>query len=212
MTTRLVVARVTPNGPHMHPLIGRPDRGRCGCRRSRANGAPRSNTGQVNERRDDRWEIDRRSARSRRILGLRALALVCSSAALVVNHASLRGLLIAAAAGLLLVLIAWRRKAPVAVGTLWTASADLMHGAAKFPGQLCLTPESVAWTPSSYARRHGESEMSVQLTGDTSVSFEAGPSLLDVLITVHLANGEQARFLTHRSPRLRRTIRQISPA
>jgi hypothetical protein len=138
------------------------------------------------------------------------MSLVCIGAAWFLNNGSLRGLLIAAAVGLLLVPIVFRRKAPVVAGTLWTASADLMRGAAKFPGQLCLTRDSVEWTPSSYASRHGASELSVQLARGTSVSFEAGPALLDILVTVHLADGEQTRFLTRRSPRLRRTIRQIS--
>ena len=167
----------------------------------------------MNERRKDGREVARRSPQSRRILALRGLSLVCFIGGLVANHhASLRWLLIAVAAGLLLVPIAWRRKAPVAAGALWSASADLMHGAAKLPGQLSLTPEAVVWTPSSHSRRHGQEEMSVPLTGDTSVSLEYGPSLLDVLVTVRPSTGEPARFLTHRSPRLQRTIRKISAA
>ena len=166
----------------------------------------------MNERRKDGREAARRSPRSRGILALRALALGCFIAGLFADHASLRWLLIAAAAGLLLVPIAWRRKAPAAAGAFWSASADLMRGATKLPGQLAFTPESVVWTPSSYSRHHGEEQVSVPLTDDTSVSLEYGPSLLDAVIIVRPSTGELARFLTHRSPRLRRAIRKISPA
>jgi hypothetical protein len=143
---------------------------------------------------------------------MRVLALIGFFAGLIANHTSLRWLLIAVAAGLLLSPIALRPKAPAAAGALWSASADLMHGAAKHPGQLSLTPESVVWTPSSYSRRHGQEEISVPLTGDTSVNLEYGPSLLDVLITIRPSTGEPATFITHRSPRLRRTIRKLSLA
>jgi hypothetical protein len=160
----------------------------------------------------DGREAARRSLQTRRILALRGLGLACFIAGLVAHHASLRWLLIAVAAGLLLVPIAWRRKAPVAAGALWNASADLMKDATKVPGQLSFTPESVVWMPSSYSRRHGEEEISVPRTGDTSVSLEYGPSLLDVLIIVRPSTGEPTRFLTRWSPRLRRTIRKRSPA
>ncbi|HEY5034866.1 MAG TPA: hypothetical protein VIJ30_07095 [Candidatus Dormibacteraeota bacterium] len=166
----------------------------------------------MNEARKNGRELGPRFPLIRRSLALRGLALACFIAGLVADRASTRWLLIAMAAGLLLVPIAWRRKAPVAAGAIWSASADLMHGATKLPGQLCFTPESVVWTPSSYSRRHGEEEISVPLTGDTSVSLENGPSLLDVLIIVRRSTGEPAQFLTHRTPRLRRTIRKISPA
>ena len=140
------------------------------------------------------------------------LGLGCFIAGLVADHASLRWLLIVVAAGLLLVPIAWRRKAPVAAGAFWSASADFMHGATKSPGQLCFTPESVIWIPSSYSRHHGQEQISVPLTGDTSISMERGPSLLDVLILVRPSSGEPARFLTHRSHRLQRAIRKMKPA
>jgi hypothetical protein len=140
------------------------------------------------------------------------LALGCFIAGLVADHASLRWLLIAVAAGLLLVPIAWRRKAPVAAGAFWNASADVMHGVRKFPGQLCFTADSVIWTPSTYSRHHGQEQISVPLTGDTSISLEHASSLLDVLILVRPPTGEPARFLTHWSPRLRRAIRKMKPA
>ena len=140
------------------------------------------------------------------------LALGCFIAGLVADHATLRWLLIVVAAGLLLVPIAWRRKAPVAPGAFWSASADFMHDATKFPGQLCFTADSVIWTPSNYSRHHAREQISVPLTGDTSISLEHGSSLLDVLILVRPPTGEPARFLTHWSPRLHRTIRKMSPA
>lgn len=140
------------------------------------------------------------------------LALGCFVAGLVADHASLRWLLIAVAAGLLLVPIAWRRKAPVAAGAFWNASADFMHGATKSPGQLSFTSESVVWTPSKYSRNDGQEQISVPLTGDTSITLERGSSLLDVLILVRPPTGEPAQFLTHWSPRLRRTIRKMRHA
>jgi hypothetical protein len=166
----------------------------------------------VNQRRKDVQEIARRSPRSRGILALRVLGLGCFLAGLVADHASLRWLLIGVAAGLVLVPTALRRKAPVAVGAFWSASADFVHGATKSPGQLCFTTESVVWTPSSYSRHHGQDRISVPLNGDTSISLEYGSSLLDVLILIRPSMGEPARFLTHWSPRLRRTIRKMSPA
>lgn len=140
------------------------------------------------------------------------LGLGCFIAGLVVDHASLRWLLVVVAAGLVLVPIAWRRKAPVTAGAFWSASADFMHGATKSPGQLCFTPASVIWTPSSYSRHHGQEQITVPLTGGTSISAEHGSSLFDVLILVSPSTGEPARFLTHWSPRLRRAIRKVSPA
>jgi hypothetical protein len=140
------------------------------------------------------------------------LALGCFIAGVVADHASLGWLLIVAAVGLLLVPIAWRRKAPVATGALWNASADVMHGVKKFPGQLSFTADSVIWTPSKHSRQHGQEQISVPLTRDTSISMEYGSSLLDVLIIVRPATGEAARFRTHWSPRLRRTIRKTRHA
>jgi hypothetical protein len=166
----------------------------------------------VNELRKNGRDIARRSPRSRGTLALRVLALGCFVTGLVADHASLRWLLIAVAAGLLLVPIAWRRKAPVAVRAFWNASADVMQGARKFPGQLCFTADSVIWTPSKYSRHHGEEQISVPLTGDTSITLERGSSLLDVLILVRPPTGEPAQFLTHWSPRLRRTIRKMRHA
>jgi hypothetical protein len=140
------------------------------------------------------------------------LALGCFIAGLVADHASLRWLLIVVAAGLLLVPIAWRRKAPTVAGALWNASADVMQGATKFPGQLCFTADSAIWTPSYYSRHHGQEQISVPLTGDTSISLEHGSSLLDVLILVRPSTGEPTQFLTHWSPRLRRTVGKMKPA
>jgi hypothetical protein len=166
----------------------------------------------VNELRESGREIARRSPRSRAILALRVLALGCFVAGLVADHASLRWLLIAVATGLLLVPIAWRPKAPATAGAFWSASADVMHGVSRFPGQLCFTDDSAIWTPSSYSRHHGQEQISIPLTGDTPISLEHGSSLLDVLILVRPPTGEPARFLTHWSPRLRRAIRKMRSA
>jgi hypothetical protein len=150
----------------------------------------------------------RSSSSSRWVLGLRVLGLACFVLAIVSEH-GLRLALIGAAAGLLLIPIALRRKGPRATDTVWSASADLVQEGMQFPGQLSLTTTALIWTPSSYSLERGKNEVAVQLESGLSVNLEAGPALLDVFVEVANRNGDPERFLTHRSPVLRRAIRQL---
>lgn len=141
-------------------------------------------------------------------IGLRLLAAVLFSIALA-HRAGLWWLLAVIAVGLFLVPFAWRRKAAPVAGAIWNASADLIEGGKHAPGELSFTPEAVVWVPSSYSLRHGYEEFVLPLTPRAKIELQSGPALLDVFVDVR-GPGREARFLTHRSPRLRQAVRQIA--
>ena len=165
--------------------------------------------GQVTDLPDGRQDIAPRSTLSRLAFALRVLAIVFFSIALATEH-GLRWVLIAGAVGLLIVPLAFRRKAAPVAGALWSASAELLQGSKHFPGELSITTDTVVWNPSTYSRHHGFEQVTAQLGESGGVRLESGPALLDVFVDVRVADGKSTRFLTHRSPGLRRAIRQTA--
>jgi len=169
----------------------------------------RGDTGHVTEPPAGKRDIAHRSTLSKVALLLRVLALVFIGTA-VATEQGLRWLFIAGAIGLLVVPLAFRRKAAPVEGALWSASADLLQGSKHFPGELSLTTGAVVWNPSSYSRNHGLDQVTLQLADGAVVRLESGPALLDVFVDVRATGRESTRFLTHRSPGLRRAIRRTA--
>jgi hypothetical protein len=136
-----------------------------------------------------------------------AAALFCI--ALIVGGESSRWVLVACAAGLVVVPVAWRRKAAVASGAIFATSADYLPAARRrdhFPGELSITPTTLAWNPSRHSTAEGFPPLSLAIGECMAISMKAGSALLDVIITVQGRNGSEWLFLTHRRPGLRRAI------
>ena len=156
-----------------------------------------------------RRDIAPRSTWSRVAIALRLSAVVLIGAA-VASEQGMRWALISVAVGLLVVPLAFRRKAAPVAGALWSASADLLKGSRHFPGELSVLSDSVVWIPSSYSRHHGLGQLTVQLGEGTVVRLESGPALLDLFVDVRVADHESTRFLTHRSLGLRQAVRRTA--
>jgi|1185.fasta_scaffold68090_2 hypothetical protein len=140
-----------------------------------------------------------------------AAALFCI--ALIVGGESSRWVLVACAAGLVVVPVAWRRKAAVASGAIFATSADYLPAARRrdhFPGELSITPTTLAWNPSRHSTAEGFLPLSLAIGECMAISMKAGSALLDVIITVQGRNGSEWLFLTHRSPGLRRAIADLN--
>jgi len=152
--------------------------------------------------------VVRRSRQSRLGLSLRVLALGALLSSFISEH-GFRWALLAVAAGLLLVPLAIRQKAPPVAGALWTAPADLIEANAQWPGQFSLMPNSVNWTASTYSRKHGQHDLNLPISSHASINLESGSALMDVFIDMVAPSGERRRFLTRRSVRLRRVLREI---
>lgn len=156
---------------------------------------------------DDSYGVARRS-------GLSWLAIICRLLAgagflvALLHQSGPRWALAGVAVGLLLLPLAWRRKASPAAGATWSASADLVEDRKHAPGELSFTPDALVWTPSSHSVRNGYEELVVPLTSRANVTRQAGPALLDVFVDVR-GPVREARFLTGRSSRLRRVVRQL---
>jgi hypothetical protein len=143
------------------------------------------------------------------MLALGVAATGCFFGGLLVNGSPRLALASVAAAGLL-VAVAFRRKAPRVDGAMWSASADLMRDGSRFPGELSLLSNAVVWMPSKFSRRRGlDGAVRLAVDEQTELHFEAGPALLDVLVSVRSADGQTVRFTTHRSPGLAEAIRRI---
>jgi hypothetical protein len=164
----------------------------------------------MNQRREPADKVGRRSSLSWIAISCRLVAALGFASSLIVEH-GIRWVLVAISLGLLAVPLALRKKARAVTGALWFASADLLEDQKKFPGELSLMSSAVTWIPSSYSRHLGKHEVNLSLTSDSSIQLQSGPALLDVLIDVTDANGQQTRFLTHRSSRLRHAMLQIGP-
>jgi hypothetical protein len=112
----------------------------------------------------------------------------------------------AAALGLGLLPIAWRRNAPVVHGAVFTASADrLLPNGSHRPGQLSITPTALAWTPSGWSARRGQQSIDIDARDCKAISLERGVALLDLVIEITPVDGEAIRLLTHSN-------RQLQPA
>jgi hypothetical protein len=124
-----------------------------------------------------------------------------------------RWILLACAAGLAIVPVAWRRKAAVNHGAIFATSADYLpggQGRRKFPGVLSVTSAMLTWSPSGHSISKGSLPLTLAMGDCTSITMKAGPALLDVIITVERRNGGVWLFLTHRSLGLRRAIASLS--
>ena len=117
--------------------------------------------------------------------------------------------LLATALGGLLIRVAFQSKGLIAEGATWSASADLLIGRHKYPGQLSLTSEEVTWAPSRYSERKRVAAVRVPLA-TSMVDLNAGPALLDVIVRITAdGGGEPLRFLTRRSAGLRDATRNF---
>jgi hypothetical protein len=139
-----------------------------------------------------------------------AAALAC--VALLTQGSSPRWILLMCAAGFVIVPVAWRRKAAVAPAAILTTSADYLPrepGHAQFPGELSVTASALTWNPSRHSAANGILPLAIAIEDCTGITMQAGPALLDVIVTVHPRSGGEWLFLTHRSPRLRRAIARL---
>jgi hypothetical protein len=148
-----------------------------------------------------------RTRRSWLALGFRALSLslLVMSAAVLDHHPVVAA--VAIALGLAVLPIAWRRKAPVAPDAVFTASADrlLLNGSHR-PGQLSITPTTLAWTPSGWSARHDQKSIGIDARDCKAISMERGVALLDLVIEITPVDGEAIRLLTHSNRQLEAAI------
>ena len=136
----------------------------------------------------------------------RCAAVVCAGAGLAARHGVEVGLT-TSAVGLLVVPLAWRRKASGVSNALCTQSADLLDdGGRHLPGELSVTPTELVWVPSDHSRRRGATELRAPLAGPAEVVLQRGSALMDLVIQAQPSGAEAFRLLTHRSRRLRRVL------
>jgi hypothetical protein len=116
----------------------------------------------------------------------------------------------AVALGLALLPVAWRRKAPVAPGAVYSSSADqLLPNGRHRPGQLSITTTALTWMPSGYSVEHGEQAVRIDARRCKAITLERGVGLLDVLLTITPVEGEAMRLLTHSSRHLKAAISDL---
>jgi len=124
-----------------------------------------------------------RSERSWLVVVLRGLSAFPFLMSFFVAHGLRWGLLMVAFA-LVVTAISFRRKAPTAKGSSWTASADYLDGQTRYPGQLSLIPHQIIWVPSEYSCQRGQLEMAIDLSSSDHVRLAKGAGLVDVIIDV----------------------------
>jgi len=111
-----------------------------------------------------------------------------------------------------LIVLSWRRKAAKVPGATFASSADLCPDGpdgARLPGELSVTASGLTWMPGPPAIRKGLAPVSLPNAECDSVSMQAGPALLDVVITVRGRSGDEWCFLTHRSPGLSQALSRL---
>jgi hypothetical protein len=142
----------------------------------------------------------------------KVLALVLGVAAVLLRH-GIGFVLVAFALGVALIPLVFRRKAAIAGGATYAASADRLvwEGARvrRFPGELSFTPRALVWTPSGFSQSHGVKPVVIDARECRTVRAERGKALLDVILSVGSSNGEEVRFLTHTRRGLRRAIARL---
>jgi hypothetical protein len=135
---------------------------------------------------------------------------ILSLAAFVAAFALRNGIGLAAACvalGLLLIPLAWRRKAESLPGALYSASADLLARPSRpWPGQLSITEHAVAWVPSRSSRDRGQDRVLIDREDRPALRVERGPALLDVTLIVSTADGMTRAFRMHQSRALRKAL------
>ena len=109
--------------------------------------------------------------------------------------------------GMGLVAVAWRRKAAVVPGAVWTVSADVLVRGKRFPGQLSVLNDAIVWLPSKYSSRRGVEK--IRIGPSATARVNGGPALGDVYVSVTSPDGAVVRFLTRRSPRLAEAVQQF---
>ena len=142
-----------------------------------------------------------RSGRAWLAIAARLVAVVLWAIALGAFHRPLVAALLVAT-GLALFLLTLRPRAAPAVGALYTAAADRIADGRRLPGQLSVTTRTLVWSPSRYSLRRGEEAVTVDASGCRSVTVRRGTGLLDVILTVVLADGATLAFGTRTSRRL----------
>jgi len=142
----------------------------------------------------------------------KVLALVLGVAALMLRH-GIGFVLVAFALGVALIPLVSRRKAAIAGGAIYAASADrlVLEGTRvrQFSGELSFTPRALVWTPSGFSQSHGVKPVFIDTRECRTVRAERGAALLDVILSVGSSNGEEVRFLTHTCRGLRRAIARL---
>lgn len=136
-------------------------------------------------------------------------AAVLAAMALSAEGESPRWVLLACAGGLALLPLAWRRKAAVAPGAIFAASADYLPGGwrgSRFPGQLSMTANALSWSPSGYSIAKEFRPLMLAIDDCAAIGWNAGPALLDVTVKVRWRDGHEWVFVTHRRRGLRRAI------
>ena len=135
---------------------------------------------------------------------------LCGLAAFVAAFALRNGVGLGAACvglGLLLVPLAWRRKAEILPGALYSASADLLTRPSRpWPGQLSITDHAVVWVPSAYSREHGQDRVQIDREEQPALRYERGPALLDLTLVVSTGDGVTRAFRMHQSRALREAL------
>jgi hypothetical protein len=154
-------------------------------------------------------DLERRTWRGRLALPLRLIGAVVA-----VGLIGFRFGLVAAAAaavcGGLLVVAARRRRASSEPGPIWTASADLMRGGGRWPGQLSVLPNEIVWAPSKSSIRRGLEGVRADKTH--IVQLQDGIALTDVYLTLTSPGREPLTLLTHRSRRLAAALHAFNTA
>jgi hypothetical protein len=112
----------------------------------------------------------------------------------------LPGAVLAVALGLGLAALTQRRKAAPVPNASWTAPADLLCQGRKYPGQLSVLGDALVWRPSRFSAKHGVDE--VRIDSSCRARVDAGPALVDVVLTVTSPDGRHITILTRRSRRL----------
>ena len=154
-------------------------------------------------------DLQPRSADAWRTLASRVLALAFAVVGVVVEH-GLGVAFLCVALALLLVPFAWRRRAANLPGAIYSGSADLLlPGGRQMPGELSFTTTTLGWIPSRYSRERGIGDVSVPIHDASSMSLSCGRALFDLVLTTTASEGEELRFLTHTSRRLRRAVREL---
>ena len=146
-----------------------------------------------------------RSGRAWLAIAARLVAVVLWAIAIGAFHRPVVASLLVAT-GVALFLLTLRPRAAPAPGALYTAAADRIADGRRLPGQLSLTTRTLVWSPSPYSARRGEEAITVDASGCRAVSLQRGSGLLDVILTVVLADDAALTFGTHSSRRLTRAL------
>jgi hypothetical protein len=136
-----------------------------------------------------------------------------AAAALLTRGQGLWWILLAAAIGVAIVPVTWRRKAAIAPGARFASSADYILAEARrgqVPGELSFTARGIHWAPSKDSAAKGFLPLSFAIGECAPVSMRAGPALLDVVITVRRRSGGEWSFLTHRRTGLRSAVTEFN--